>query len=117
MMSAICLDFCTILKPSAFWLFPFPAIALSADVVCASSPRLHFHHICGTDVDTSANATAQCGLALEMSDGHFYQLDASNKFFDFATDDPDKVSHHYLTLRKEGRHWVYVLFNRAQRMI
>ena len=67
----------------------------SVDVICASSPRLHFHHICGTDVDTSANATAQCGLALEMSDGHFYQLDASNKFFDFANDDPDKVSHHY----------------------
>ena len=54
--------------------------------------RLNFHHICGTTADTSANATAQCQLDLEMSDGHFYQLDASRKFFDFGNDDPDKVS-------------------------
>ena len=44
----------------------------------------------------------QCKLGLEMADGHFYQHDASRKFFDFATDDPDKVSNlltklHYLT--------------------
>ena len=53
--------------------------------------RLNFHHICGTDVDTSANASARCNVVLEMADGHFYQFDASRKFFDFAIDDPDKV--------------------------
>ena len=55
--------------------------------------RLNFHHICGTATDTSANASAQCKLGLEMADGHFYQTDASRKFFDFANDDPTKVNH------------------------